>query len=306
MTKRELELNLEEINKKLDILTRAVSVPLSDKTTYGEWIEEWYSLYKLPNLKPSTLITYRDYLDRLILPSLGGIRLTALSAADLQRFLNAIPRDNTRRKVGVLLNNSLLKAVKAQKIKFNPYDCVEIPAHHVEHYKPLEFDIQDMLLKNIANEKYARVYTFMCCTGLRISEFLALDFTDDVDRETRLIYIRASKTASGVRTVEYAPPLDECVQYLATYRLSGGTFTYTSVRLFFKRLYEKHDLKGYNLHTFRHTFVSLCYAAGMREKYIQQLVGHSKIDVTLNVYTHVLKPGTSHFFDYVKKLAATL
>lgn len=40
-------------------------------------------------------------------------------------------------------------------------------------------------------------------------------------------------------------------------------------------------------HCMRHTFATRCYEKGIKEKVIQKVLGHAKLDMTLNVYTHV-------------------
>ena len=39
-------------------------------------------------------------------------------------------------------------------------------------------------------------------------------------------------------------------------------------------------------HCMRHTFATRCYEKGVKEKVVQKILGHSKLDMTLNVYTH--------------------
>lgn len=45
-------------------------------------------------------------------------------------------------------------------------------------------------------------------------------------------------------------------------------------------------LEYFTPHCMRHTFATRCYEKGVKEKVIQKILGHSKIDMTLNVYTH--------------------
>lgn len=42
------------------------------------------------------------------------------------------------------------------------------------------------------------------------------------------------------------------------------------------------------LYTLRHTFATLWLESGENLKVLQEILGHSRIDVTLNVYSHVL------------------
>ncbi len=45
--------------------------------------------------------------------------------------------------------------------------------------------------------------------------------------------------------------------------------------------------KHFSPHCMRHTFATRCYEKGVKEKVIQNILGHSKLDVTLNIYTHI-------------------
>ncbi len=44
--------------------------------------------------------------------------------------------------------------------------------------------------------------------------------------------------------------------------------------------------EAFSPHCMRHTFATRCYEKGVKEKVVQKILGHSKIDMTLNVYTH--------------------
>ncbi|NLC16920.1 MAG: site-specific integrase, partial [Clostridiales bacterium] len=249
-----------------------------------------------------------------IKPYFKDKKLNEIDGLDIQKFLNSIKRNNTRVKVGNIIRASFEKAVKLRIIKYNPYSSVEIPAIKSKHYKPLEFDQQNEILKLITNPIYYPVFFFMCCTGLRIGEFLALNFSKDIDYTTNEIIINKSidvytntihnstKTESGMRKVKFHSDLIPYIQELEKNQRSGKRYTYSMVRCYFKRLYAKLGYKGYNIHTFRHTFISVCYYVGMREKYIQKLVGHASLDMTLNTYTHILKRGNSPILEYIQKL----
>lgn len=43
----------------------------------------------------------------------------------------------------------------------------------------------------------------------------------------------------------------------------------------------------FSAHTFRHTFATRCFEAGMDAKVVQNLLGHSSIHMTMDLYTHV-------------------
>ena len=41
-------------------------------------------------------------------------------------------------------------------------------------------------------------------------------------------------------------------------------------------------------HCFRHTFATRCFEAGIPPKTVQHLLGHASLDMTMNLYTHVM------------------
>ena len=47
------------------------------------------------------------------------------------------------------------------------------------------------------------------------------------------------------------------------------------------------DIKDFDYHSLRHTHATVLLEKGAPLKYIQQRLGHKKIDVTLNVYQHL-------------------
>lgn len=55
-----------------------------------------------------------------------------------------------------------------------------------------------------------------------------------------------------------------------------------------ERIYQKNpELPQINVHAFRHTHASLLFAAGASIKDVQARLGHTDIQTTMDIYTHV-------------------
>lgn len=52
---------------------------------------------------------------------------------------------------------------------------------------------------------------------------------------------------------------------------------------------EPEHIRNFHPHTFRHTFATRCFEKDMEPKVVQEIMGHSNISITLNIYTHVAK-----------------
>ena len=286
--------------------------PSAPKYTFSDWLEKWITTYKEPKLKKSTLRDYRRYIDTYILPKLGNVLISDLDGLKLQEFINDIKAPNIRKKVSFVIKSSLQKAVKLRYIFFNPFDSVEVPRAQVNHYKPLSFEMQEKIF-SACSDKYRPAFVFLCCTGLRIGEFLALDFEKDINVRRKTVHVTKTrdkdtgeinptpKTENSIRTVPFALWLLPYVE-----ELKNNVYTYSGIRNYFSKLYRRLRITGCNLHSFRHTFVSVCNSVGMKAKTAQALVGHSDVNLTLNIYAHYLKKGRSFLSDYLRELKKLL
>ena len=131
--------------------------------------------------------------------------------------------------------------------------------------------------------------TVQLLTGLRAGELLAVT-PKDIDIKNKTISVNKTKHASGIftspktlssiRTIEIN---DRTLEILMRYTSASETLFNTTVQTL------NHNLKNVKLstHMFRHTHVALLVEAGVPIKVISERLGHSKIDTTIDIYTHV-------------------
>lgn len=163
-------------------------------------------------------------------------------------------------------------------------------------------------------------------TGLRVSEFCGLTLNDvDFKNNTisvthQLVYlkgkrfIQSPKTKKGTRIVPLSAKARAAFEHLIKMRpplttepvIDGysGFFQVTSrhnprvapdIALSIKRIIREYN-KAYpqdplpssiTPHTFRHTFCTRMIESGMNIKAVQYMMGHSKVNVTLDIYSHI-------------------
>lgn len=58
----------------------------------------------------------------------------------------------------------------------------------------------------------------------------------------------------------------------------------------FKSVLVKHNLPDIRFHDLRHTAATLLLVKGIHPKMVQEMLGHSSISLTLDIYSHVI-PG---------------
>jgi integrase len=272
--------------------------------TYGQWLREWHRLYNSPKLGVHALQLSEMYIYKYIIPQLGDKLLDKINGLDIQNFLNGYnDKTNTMNKIAGVIKRSLEKAFALQLIKFNPFAAVDVKKHKYKRIRALTFEEQTLIYEKI-DAKYRGVFFFCCCTGLRISEALSIKISD-FDFNNKKIYASRLKKDDRNNIIP-VPFINKLLEEININH--GGKYlfdtNYQALKTYLRRFYEKHNITGVMTHTFRHTFASNCYYAGIKDKNIQAILGHSTVGMTLDIYTQLMGCGNSPLLDYIKALKA--
>ncbi len=129
-------------------------------------------------------------------------------------------------------------------------------------------------------------------TGMRIGELLNTKVIDVHLGDKKIMIFEGEKNRKG-RAVCFSNDADEALQawlkqrdcqkdYLF-YAQGRYSMSYNNARVIFHRYLKRAGLahKGYTLHCLRHTFATELLNAGMRIECLQQLLGHSNLEMTL-------------------------
>jgi len=273
---------IERLDRLIIALERHVSVPTYAAVSYSfhDWLDEWIRTYKTPTVKPNTLYMLKSAIRCHIKPRLPDVPLAMITGLDLQRALTAIMASRTRKAVFDVLHASFRTAGELKLITESPMNGVRIPVHRRKQGTALTPEEVTDFLTKVKGHPLESYFRFLLYTGARRTEALNTCRSDiTADR----IHIRGTKTDNADRTI----PLFENVRSLManlTPRKDGRLFLFRPdyVTRVFKRFCPAHKL-----HDLRHTFATNCLAAGIPLKVIQKWLGHSEIDTTANIYTHV-------------------
>jgi len=158
---------------------------------------------------------------------------------------------------------------------------------------PKAIDPEDMkqFLSFVDKVRDKALFLLLLRTGMRIGELLGAKVCDLNLKEQKIMIYQAEKTGSG-RIVYYSDDAQVALKKWLEERdpacefLFYGRFerrlTYGGAREIFLKYVKKAGLfyKGYTLHRLRHTFASELLNAGMRLEYLQNLLGHTSVEVT--------------------------
>jgi integrase/recombinase XerD len=158
--------------------------------------------------------------------------------------------------------------------------------------KAMEPDDVKLLLSVINNVRDSAMVVVLLRTGMRIGELLRTKLIDINIKESKIEIVEAQKNRIG-RVVYLSDDAVEALsmwldkrdnqkEYVFYSPRTNAPLSYTACRAMFTKYLQKAQIafKGYTLHSLRHTFASELLNAGMRLECLQQLLGHSNIEVT--------------------------
>jgi integrase len=280
----------------------------SSSITFREFALELWEPAILPTLKHTTQRDYRSLLRRHLLPEFGKVRLHDLQRADVQLFLSRKGQQlftSTVHHLRVLLSQILGEATVWGHLGENVAQGTRLPrsGRSVER-RYLTAEQTEQLILSLSEP--ARSPTLVVAlTGLRRGEVFGLRWRW-VDFERRLLHIRERIYEGVYDTPKGRPqsiPISDLVYSVLWTRHTSSAYTTPDDLVFCREdgrplnpriLLEEHiyrtcaqlGLPRVGWHELRHTFCTHLDRSGVSPKTMQSLLRHSKVETTLNVYTH--------------------
>ena len=315
---------LEKLQKKLNDerykLDRNIITHNSDYTVTA-WVQFWLENYKSNILKSKTYDNYEYALNGHIKDSIGGIRLNKIKTDSIQQLYNQMHKRNlstsTIRIVHVTLSQAFDQAIKNELIHINPCKATIRPKSEKKKVKAMTVQQQAIFVNGCKDSTYHNLFIFLLNTGLRIGEALALVW-DDIDFNQQTIFINktvsdivnrdegattkrktiidTAKTSHSIRTV----PINKSVmKILNGQKEKSGQLVFSSkvgtllmprnINRSLKDLLKANDLPdSITVHSLRHTFATRLLEKGVNPKTVSDLLGHASVQITLDVYSHIM------------------
>jgi len=230
--------------------------------------------------------------------------------------------------IHVTLHKALSQAVGDGLIQRNAAQ-VKAPRPEKPEISPLSPEQARKLIAtaNETGARYAALYVLALHTGMRVGELLGLQWGDvDLDAgsagATPTLQVRRtlSETRTGPkfelpksgkgRSIKLSRKAVEALRShrarqngeklrlgslwqangLASPSVTGTTTSGTNLLgRYFRPLLKRADLPPIRLHDLRHTCATILLMAGKHPKYVQELLGHASISITLDTYSHVIE-----------------
>ncbi len=326
-TKADVRKKLLEVQR----LAHEGSLPEPTQLRVGKYLDEWLKAAK-DTVRPSTHARYTTMVNNTLKPAIGGVRLTQLQPLHVQQMLTRLREDGaSERKLEmayVNLNRALNLAVKWGYLNRNPCEPIEKPKTPKSVVHALSAEQAKALIKASKDDRLHALIVMAISTGMRQGELLGLEW-DDVDLKHGYVMVKKQleelegkhklaelKTDHSRRRID----LDrQCVEALKAHKKKmkgegyegglvfradeGGYIRKSNLtRRTFKPLLKAAGLdEKVRFHDLRHTAATLLLRQGVHPKIVQERLGHARVAMTLDTYSHVLP---SMQADAVSKLDA--
>ncbi|MFB7354294.1 tyrosine-type recombinase/integrase [Streptomyces gardneri] len=307
---------LEKVDNGIPVPTRSMKL--------AEWLPYWLDNIVKPRRKRTTAAKYEVHVRLYLVPMIGSKRLESLSVADVRRFLVELEKKSsaaTAKESHRVLRTALTAACREELVTRNVATLVEPPTVADRDLDPWSLDETLDFLAAARKDPLYAAFVLAIALGFRRGEIVGLRW-ENVDLDRREIRVRTQRQRVGGEVYEDDPkgrrrkqtlPLPGiCVAPLRWQRLkqaaarelagekweeTGYVFTTRTGKPIeprnlyrsFTRVAKNAGLRVIRLHDARHGTATLLTAAGVPPRVVMEILGHSQIAVTMNVYAHVVQ-----------------
>ncbi len=324
--------------KRRELLDKAAQgIPVPTRSAkLAEWLPYWLENVVKPRRKLSTYDKYEAHVRLYLVPLLGAKRLESLGVADVRRFLVQVEKKTTAataKEAHRVLRTALTAACREELVTRNVASLVEPPRSSSRELSPWTLDETLTFLAASRRDPLYAAFVLAITMGLRRGEIVGLRWSD-VDLDKRVLYVRQQTQRRRGRLYDDDPkgrrrravPLPAmCIAPLRWHRMrqaalrermgdkwetSGHVFTTRTGRPVeprnvyrsFTRVARKAGLRVIRLHDARHGCATLLTAAGVAPRVVMEILGHSQISITMDVYTHVVQDTQREAISHMDRL----
>ena len=295
------------------------------RQTVEQYLERWLVDVAAHRVRPITLRGYQQHVRLHAVPMIGALPLAKLTGQHLAAlYAERLAAGKSPRTVELLhsvLHSAFRQAVRWDLISRNPADLVSPPRPKRPGIHALTGEQARALLAAAAGDELEALYVLALSTGMRQGELLGLTWTSidlvygwvevraSLDRRTKVGWtLTEPKTSRSRRRIRLSPASVTALRShrvrQAEARLLIGADWQDHDLVFadawgepldgrhvtqrqFRAVLDRADLPRIRFHDLRHSYATLQLAAGTHPKLVQEVLGHSTIALTLDVYSHV-------------------
>jgi integrase len=287
-------------------------------------LDRWLTDAVQDTVRQRTYERYEQIARVHIKPALGRLKLKSLTTTHVRGLyrekLDAGLAPRTVQYIHTTLHKALKDAVADGLIPRNVAKGIKAPRPRKQEINALSADQAHSFLSAARGDRFEALYVVALHCGLREGELLGLRW-EDVDLAAGTLSVRRTLSQARIGHMFEAPKNGKgrnvrltsgAVEALKRHRAAQngqrirlgslwqdhglvfpsqrGTTMHASnlTARSFKPLLKRAGLPDIRLHDLRHTCATLLLSEGVHPKFVQELLGHANVGITLDTYSHVL------------------
>ncbi len=321
-TYRDVRIKMRNKKEQIDVVQE---IPDSSCWKAAGLFENWLMEGLYSRLKPSTYDSYFRCTQKYVLPHFRQAENTQLTEESILRFIKMINEktilsETYRKKILSIFKTSLRDISKKQPELAHLLQYVELPKASSQKENPV-FSVKEQRSIEfvVHHSEDKRVFGIILCfyTGIHIGELCALKW-GDIDLEAGVmsisrtvcriqnfdgsspktyLHVGSPKSKASLRKIPLPAFLIQLAreQYIESmmenhYMLSGNSHPFDPriYQRIYKRVLVSSGVRDRKFHAIRHTFATRALELGVDIKTLSEILGHSNINITLNIYAHSL------------------
>ena len=312
-----------EVSAKLLAAARALQLgqrPAPGVQSVGDFFKRWLEEIAKPAIRPTTYKGYEVALRKHVLPQIGKVKLVKLSADDLDLLYADLMEKGVSptyvRLIHSVIHRALAHADRRELVGRNVASLTRAPAAVRREFRTLTPEEATRFLAATEDDRLHAMYVVAVHTGMRLGELCGLRWADlgegclsvrqQVCRINGEWRYSEPKTSSGRRMITLSAAastalrlhrLRQSEERLAAKSWEDLDLVFTNRqgrpierpnlmrRSFFPALVRA-GIPRLRFHDLRHTAATLLLAGGIHAKVVQEMLGHSSVAITLDIYSH--------------------
>ena len=204
----------------------------------------------------------------------------------------------TKDHISESTQNQIINAIKFyyENVLEQERTVYRIPRPKRKQSLPQVLSVEEVnkILNALPNIKHRSILMLVYSAGLRLGEVVRMRI-EDILIDQNKVYVKAGKNKKDRYTLLSKQLLSILEEYKTIYKpkywlfegQTGGQYSESSIQSIFRKAAKKANVGDYaTLHTLRHSFATHLLEQGVDIRYIQELLGHSRLETTV-IYTHV-------------------
>lgn len=288
--------------------------------TFNELFDEW-KINVRHNIKESSYFFYDTLLEHHIRPYFGNFPIEQLTSSILQDFINMKIDEQLSisyiHSIMILFHN-IFKFAQSKYSQPLLMPAIQLPKLTKKSIEIFTLNEWRTLVAQLKSQNDPFSFGILLCmyTGIRIGELSGLQWGDydslNVQFKIRrtvyriknadyipgsnlpktVLCIESPKTPSSIRDIPLPYGLANELQQR---KKSAKTFVLTgteqcmeprNIQKRYKNFLKRIELRYLNFHSLRHSFATLSIQSGSDYKTVSELLGHTSVNTTLNIYVH--------------------